>query len=403
MLYVRRATIATACVLMGVLAVAACGASGGGAPAAPTISSFTADKQWGDTPLATTLRWSIANPGGTKLSCSLDVKGDGKPETTIADCPAQGSYDATYAMAGGYNARLVVVDARGASVSATERIDANHIDFVKNLVQVQKLPGLVSSTPSAGSVALVFDTTEHVPSIAAGWIVWDAGLPGFVRKAASTATAGTTLTIATDTAGLEDIATGGFYGVVNVDAMFPGAPKHARAPLIQGCDPSAWPAGANAALVPFGDLDFSLVQEAHVALNDFRVAAQLSVDQAELTWAPFSLNLGVTTNAIACGTAEVDVQGGFSEDLPLPPVPGLGVQVDLGLFQAELGVVPKVSLDVTGSVGIESDFVIGASSVTQFSVSSGSSPQLTFNMDFAQRSADGRPRLQMRQPFHSAM
>jgi hypothetical protein len=102
-------------------------------------------------------------------------------------------------------------------VTATERLYANRIEWAANAIRVDELPGLASSVAADPQVTLTFTAASSVPTLHAGDVLFDRSAEGYVRKVVSFATSGVDLIIQTDPGTLQDLATGGFFGVRNED------------------------------------------------------------------------------------------------------------------------------------------------------------------------------------------
>ncbi len=76
----------------------------------PVIESFKAVPQEGEAPLKVTFSWKVKDPDGDKITCSLDVNGDGAYEYKFDNCKENGSQEHTYKEPGEYNAVIKVVD-----------------------------------------------------------------------------------------------------------------------------------------------------------------------------------------------------------------------------------------------------------------------------------------------------
>ncbi|MDW8357430.1 PKD domain-containing protein [Thermus sp.] len=84
----------------------------------PRIVSFEAIPQMGEAPLATRFAWSVQDPEGDALTCTLET-GDG---TRVTSC--SGNYTHTYAIPGEYTARLRVTDSKGGSAQRETQVQA---------------------------------------------------------------------------------------------------------------------------------------------------------------------------------------------------------------------------------------------------------------------------------------
>ena len=91
---------------------------GGGGNAPPKVDSFTAAPNSVTTGQAVTFSWSVSDPEGGALSCTLDVDGNGTADYTFSNCKTTTSQTHSYAAAGSYQAKLTVNDSSNASASA---------------------------------------------------------------------------------------------------------------------------------------------------------------------------------------------------------------------------------------------------------------------------------------------
>ncbi len=79
----------------------------------PEIISFSANPNFGYSPLDVIFTWSINDPENDPLTCEIDVDNDGNPETTINNCTSSDTYQYTYSGYGIYTAYLKVIDTSG--------------------------------------------------------------------------------------------------------------------------------------------------------------------------------------------------------------------------------------------------------------------------------------------------
>lgn len=84
---------------------------------APSISSFTATPTTATAPALVALGWSVSDPQGDALTCTLDREADGTPELTLPNCQANGSRNLSYPSAGTYTTRLTVSDGTNATTA----------------------------------------------------------------------------------------------------------------------------------------------------------------------------------------------------------------------------------------------------------------------------------------------
>lgn len=93
-------------------------------PGAPSVDNFDATQQ-GDT-LTVDFNWTVSDPDGDTLECTLDVDGDGTADYTIADCAANTGQAHSYDTPDTYTATLEVSDGSNAD-DATTTIDLSQV------------------------------------------------------------------------------------------------------------------------------------------------------------------------------------------------------------------------------------------------------------------------------------
>lgn len=186
-----------------------------GLPPAGEILFFSADKLWGDAPLDTTLSWEITDAPSNAV-CDLDLDGDGTFETAVTPCNGEGTSPVTIANVGPVDVALRISSPNG-EVVETERLFSNQIDWAPNVVRVAELQGLQTSVAQDTQVTLTFGTAANIPTLAAGDVLFDRSAEGYVRKVVSWQANGPVLEVQTEAGSLQDLATGGFYGVRNDD------------------------------------------------------------------------------------------------------------------------------------------------------------------------------------------
>lgn len=77
---------------------------------APFISTFTAARPTGASPLTTAFRWTVTDPDGNALTCTLDLDGNGTVDRTIQFCSSESLRSATYTAVGSKVVTLTVTD-----------------------------------------------------------------------------------------------------------------------------------------------------------------------------------------------------------------------------------------------------------------------------------------------------
>ncbi len=85
----------------------------------PSVNRFSASPGTVVRGGQTRFSWSVADPDGSPLRCTLDANGDGVADYAISDCRATTSQTHTYAAAGRYWPTLTVKDSSNAADTAT--------------------------------------------------------------------------------------------------------------------------------------------------------------------------------------------------------------------------------------------------------------------------------------------
>ncbi len=85
----------------------------------PVVENFSVKPKEGKAPLTVTFSWKVSDKDGDKLTCKIDVNGDGKLEYEIKDCEVNTNQKHTYDKPGTYTAKLIVEDGKGGSAEAT--------------------------------------------------------------------------------------------------------------------------------------------------------------------------------------------------------------------------------------------------------------------------------------------
>lgn len=86
---------------------------------APSVAKFFASYAFVDAGQATTFGWSVSDPDGDAVSCTLDANGDGATDYTISNCISTVSQRHTFPSSGTFAARLTATDAHGRTSSST--------------------------------------------------------------------------------------------------------------------------------------------------------------------------------------------------------------------------------------------------------------------------------------------
>jgi len=117
---------------------------------APQLTAFEAlpsSVAVGDTVV---LSWSVSDPDGDVLTCSLDVTGDGVPEYTLTGSACSGSRTQAhvYAASGEFVAEILVEDGRGGEATATAAVTVSEPVAVAVMVSPSSVTLPVNGTQS---------------------------------------------------------------------------------------------------------------------------------------------------------------------------------------------------------------------------------------------------------------
>ena len=102
----RRRSAAVVAAAVGLLVLSGCPADPGVGPGptttldpgqnrAPVISAFTATRPSGASPVTTPLLWTISDPDGQPLTCTLDLDQNGTQDRTVPNCTSSSVRSAT--------------------------------------------------------------------------------------------------------------------------------------------------------------------------------------------------------------------------------------------------------------------------------------------------------------------
>lgn len=112
----------------------------------PSIDSYAVDPTVAVINETVTFSWSVSDPEGQALSCTLDIDDDGAADYTYGDCTAVSSQDHSYAAAGEYTALLSVTDSDG--VTANDAVMVNVADTGNTVTVVAA--GDIACDPTSG-------------------------------------------------------------------------------------------------------------------------------------------------------------------------------------------------------------------------------------------------------------
>ena len=107
-------------------------------PTPPSITAFSVNPGSGSAPLEATFGWSLANPSGSPLTCTL-TPGDGRPSYALDTCTSTTTVNHRYEDAGSFTAALSVTDGT-TTVTATTPV------LVQGTGPVA--PGIFTATPN---------------------------------------------------------------------------------------------------------------------------------------------------------------------------------------------------------------------------------------------------------------
>jgi len=183
----------------------------------PVIEWFLTNPQWGDAPLEVEFNWTISDPDGDSLSCSLDADGDGTFDATFENCSSDDKHTHTFTEPGSSEPRLVVTDGSGNTSELSTQVYANRLVFADNVIFPEKTDGFVSAQVDPGEVILTFESASSVPEIKEGDILWGTSGLGYLKRvlSVSTSESGNEVTVETGDAKVEEAVEHGFFGVRN--------------------------------------------------------------------------------------------------------------------------------------------------------------------------------------------
>ena len=371
-----KARVLMAMITVGVVATGGCG--GGGDRPAPTVTRFEATPSWGDTPLVTELVWELDSPEGA-TSCEIDVDGDGHVDETRSPCPQTGSVPATYARWGKLEPVLTVHD-DGGDVVARTVVYANQLVFADGVVFPEKLGTVMDARVTADTVVLTFD--HPGVQIPVNSVVWGTSGPGYVRRVAQVAVAGSTITMTTRPAALEDAVVDGFFGMR--DAPLPLAGAACLADCVPGADVEALEvprAARPATLEQRLRFTFPMIEypRAEPSLRLRGLQFDLGIRATvELGIAPPRFHMQVSPTAIVRGTATIERTFGHTWKLGKFGITAFPV----GPLVFIIGFDPEIEL--SGEVGAQFEYgfesTVGAGADLQWTSASGGTAGVSGSM-----------------------
>lgn len=187
------------------------------------IEAFdVSEKGWGDAPLPVHFVWSIQS---TKTAtCKLDLDGDGTFDKTIEECTSlslEGGGDLptfTFSTPGEYHPRLVVTDG-DRTVEATTTVFANRLEFSKQTVFPEQLPGFLSAEVTGTTkVKLDFVDATRAPDLKEGDFVWGTSGSGYLLKVTSATKTDGIVNVVGVQGKINEAIENGFFGARDVEA-----------------------------------------------------------------------------------------------------------------------------------------------------------------------------------------
>ena len=126
----RRRSAAVVAAAVGLLVLSGCPADPGVGPGptttldpgqnrTPVISAFTATRPSGASPVTTPLLWTISDPDGQPLTCTLDLDQNGTQDRTVPNCTSASVRSATFTTVGATVVALTVSDGVASTVAFT--------------------------------------------------------------------------------------------------------------------------------------------------------------------------------------------------------------------------------------------------------------------------------------------
>lgn len=335
------------------LSLWACGGSTAG-DGAPSIERFEATPAWGEAPLATELVWQLDSTTDD-IACDVDADGDGVFEEHVSPCPQTGSVPATFAGWGKFEPALAVrATGRGESV-ARAIVYSNHLTFTEGLVFPEDLAPVTDATVLPDSIVLTYDRPGV--TIAPGTMIWGTSGPGYIRRVVGSSTQDTTVTLATEPAGIDDAATDGFFGALDVALPLRGATCVADCVPGVGIEIVEASAGARAPLGVESHVRFTFPELAYpagnpvVRLTSLKIDLGVHVDIEVGVFPPRFTLIGrpvATVNGATSLTASISHTWKLGKFV-LTPVP-------IGPFVFVLELEPEVELSAEGSLAYRAGF-----------------------------------------------
>jgi hypothetical protein len=89
---------------------------------APVVQSFSIAPAVTTAPAVVTAKWTVADPQGTDLTCSIDGDGDGTVDQVVSSCQGSGSRNVTLENAGSYTPTITVSDGTESAQRSTTTV-----------------------------------------------------------------------------------------------------------------------------------------------------------------------------------------------------------------------------------------------------------------------------------------
>ena len=205
--------------VLGLTTVTGCDSSNSTESGAVSITSFSANHLWGDTPLTTALSWKIEDSTGNAV-CTIDVDNDGSAEYTLDPCPKTGSQSHIFTGPGRYNVFFIVTSG---TEKASEKIEifSNKLTYANNVYFPQDEPSYSEVIlMNDNHLVLGFDGSADIPNYKSGDILWGTEGTGFLLKVVTVIKGDRSLNIETEPAKIEEAVTEGFYGIKDQELSF---------------------------------------------------------------------------------------------------------------------------------------------------------------------------------------
>ncbi|WP_437276785.1 hypothetical protein WME90_36860 [Sorangium sp. So ce375] len=177
----------------------------------PVITTFSPTAYFGDAPFRSDIAFQVKSPVAASLRCEFDAEGDGVFEQHV-DCSA-GSVSVAYPVPGRYAPALRVTDSAARVATASEILLSNRLVLKAGTILVDALPGLAESSVDGDVVTLTFASESQVAPLAAGAILLDRRVNGYVREVTAIVKEGAKLVAQTEERPVYDAFDSGYFGM----------------------------------------------------------------------------------------------------------------------------------------------------------------------------------------------